>query len=753
MAYTNLYHDAGDGRSARPCFMTFAYGTSANTRTDQFERRLSALLVLSFLVVLAMLARPIFVGGVYTYDDLGELQLPIRFLYSQALAAGDDFLWTPQLSNGYYLHGEGWVAMYHPLHWLLYRTLSLQWAFNLELILSYLWMFPGAYLMLRRLDLPQHGSLMGAVLFTFSGFNLLHFVHPNEIAVISHIPWLIVAIDTVLRTSDRTKLAAAQLGISLLTGSQLLLGQPQYVWFSALAEGLFVTWRLKDSVSWWRIPMLGVAKLVGAMLGAVQLIPTLDVLSRSVRINPSLDFRLGFSLHPINLIQLWSPFSLEGRTLGTYKQESVLYNGAFSSLALVWLFVRRHSLGRWRSLVVATGSFAAVMLVWSLGRFGGVYPWIARLPLVDLFRGPARYIILVHLAMAILAAIALADLTGLVRRGERVPWRALWPLAGFANLSVATTLAAAWVLSRPADYYWATHLASITQSAIGMALMLIATALVAAAARGMRWSLYAIIVLTLVDITAWGVLWVWRVPPRPLEAVASDHMEPPDRSEGRVYSPWNSANVLTMKGYRLSHGYFTFLPGTQLDPKGLTAQRLAGVRWALNTEGSEYPKGSWIQVSEPMPRVRMVTRARVSNSVANDAEQIDIAETALLDEPVELVQGEVGKAKLVTDRPGLIEVVTSSSSRQLLILSERYHPGWQATEDGRPIKILRAYGDFQASVVGPGQRRVVFRFQPASFVAGAWISGLGICFAAVVFLFVLRFPRRHRSSSALVTAV
>jgi hypothetical protein len=719
--------------------MTLAYRTFANTRTDRLEGRLSALLVLSFLVVLAMLARPIFVGGVYTYDDLGDLQLPIRFLYSQALAAGDNFLWTPQLTNGYYLHGEGWVAMYHPLHWLLYRTLSLQWAFNLEMILSYLWMFPGAYLMLRRLDLPQHGSLMGAVLFTFSGFNLLHFVHPNEIAVISHIPWLIVAIDTVLRSPDRTKLAAAQLGISLLTGSQLLLGQPQYVWFSALAEGLFVVWRLRDSATWWRIPMLGIAKLVGAMLGAVQLIPTLDVLSRSVRIDPSLDFRLVFSLHPINLIQLWSPFSLEGRTLGTYKQESVLYNGAFCSLALVWLFVRRHSLGRWRSLVLAMSLFGAVMLIWALGKFGGVYPWLARLPLFDLFRGPARYIILVHLAMAILAAVALADLTGLVRRGERVPWRALWPLAGFASLSVATTLAAAWALSRAADYHWTMHLASITHSAIGMALILIATALVVAAARGMRWSLYAIIILTLVDITAWGVLWVWRVPPRPLEAVASDHMEPPDRS-GRVYSPWNSANVLTMKGYRLSHGYFTFLPAAMLDPKGLTAQRLAGVRWALNTEGFEYPKGSWIQVPAPMPRVRMVSRARVSNSVTKDAEQIDIAETALLDEPAELAEGELGNAKLVTDRPGLIEVVTSSPSRQLLILSERYHPGWEATEDGRPIKILRAYGDFQASIVEPGQRRVVFRFRPASFVAGAWISSLGICFAAVLFLLVLRFP-------------
>ena len=261
----------------------------------------------------------------------------------------------------------------------------------------------------------------------------------------------------------------------------------------------------------------------------------------------------------------------------------------------------------------------------------------------------------------------------------------------------------------------------------------------------MRWSLYAIVVLMVIDITAWGVLWVWQVPPRSLAAVADAHMEPPERGVGRVYSRWNAANSLTMKGYRLSHGYFTFVPAKELDPEGLTAQRLAGVRWALNTDGLQmkspydYPPGSWIEVSEPMPRVRMVTHALVSKSVANDVEQIDIAETALLDEPVELGQGEVGTASIVTDRPGFIEVVTSSSSRQLLILSESYHPGWQATEDGRPIRVMRAYGDFQAVVVEPGQRRIVFRFRPASFVTGAWISSLGICAALVLFVLVLRF--------------
>jgi hypothetical protein len=717
-----------------------------DTHADPLERRLSWLLVLSFLVVVAMLARPMFAGGVYTHDDLGWLQLPLRYLYSKALAAGDDFLWAPQLSNGMYLLGEGHVGVYHPLHWLLYRFFSLQWAFNLEFILSYVWMFPGMYLMLRRFELPQHASLFGAMAFTFSGFNLMHFMHPDEIAINAHIPWLILAIDTVLRTTDRRNLAVAQLSISLLTGSQLLLAQPQYVWFSAVAEGVFVVWRLQDSRNWSRLLILALAKLVGGTLGAVQLIPTMDVLSRSGRINPSLDFVLMFSLHPVNLVQLWSPFALEGRTFGTYKQESVLYNGAFCTLALVWLLIRRRSLGQLRRLALGTTIFAAVILVLALGKYGGVYEWITKLPLIGAMRGPARYVILLHFATAILTAVAVADLTGLLRRREPLPWRVLWPFVAVVSLTIATTVAAAWILTYSGDYDWVKHVAPVKFSMIGLVLVLVAAGLMVAAARGQRWSLYAIVVWMVIDIITWGVLWVWKVPPRPIAAAADFHKEPPDSGPDRVYSPWNAANSLTMKGHRLSHGYFTFLTATQLDPKDLAAQRLAGVRWAFKTEGMQMkssfddPPGSWIKLPEPMPRVRMLTRALVSNSVATDLKQIDISQTALLDEPVELGQGGVGTAKILTDRPGLIEVLTSASSRQLLIFSESYHPGWQATEDGRPIRVLRAYGDFQAVVVEPGERRIELRFQPASFVTGAWISGLGICAALALFALVLRFP-------------
>ena len=79
-------------------------------------------------------------------------------------------------------------------------------------------------------------AMLGSLLFTFCGFNLLHFVHPNAVAVIAHIPWLLWAIDIVSRDARRRKVAAAPAAIAILTGSQLLLGYPQYVWFSLLAE-------------------------------------------------------------------------------------------------------------------------------------------------------------------------------------------------------------------------------------------------------------------------------------------------------------------------------------------------------------------------------------------------------------------------------------------------------------------------------------------------------------------------------------
>ena len=171
-------------------------------------------------------------GRVYVADDLGEFHLPLRNFYAEQLRAGERFDWMPSLFGGFYVTGEGQLGGYHPLHGLLYRWLPLGAAFDLELLASYPLLFGGMFLFLRRWLQRSDAALFGSLAFTFCGFNLLHFVHPNAVAIVAHLPWMLLAIELSLTEPTGPRRAVAELGLGLLVASQLLLGYPQYVWLT-----------------------------------------------------------------------------------------------------------------------------------------------------------------------------------------------------------------------------------------------------------------------------------------------------------------------------------------------------------------------------------------------------------------------------------------------------------------------------------------------------------------------------------------
>lgn len=421
--------------------------------------------------MLLLLAKPLLSGHVYVNDDFGMYNLPVRHFYREALAAGDSFLWFPRVFCGAYLHGEGQVGMCHPVHLLLYRALPLQIAFNLELLLTYAWMFGGMCLLLKRLGLPQHGRLFGALAFTFSGSNLLHASHMNAVAIIAHIPWLLASIDVLLQTHDRRKLTVAQLSIALLTGSEFLLGHPQYAWLSLVLETIFFVWRYNKSIDLRRIFLIVVAKITGGMIGAIQILPTLDVLTTSVRSQPTLEYRLIGSLHPINLIQLVSPFVLKDRVFGMNTTECGLYTGVFCVLAPIWLYLRRDSVKSWRPLILAATGLGAAMFLLALGKYGGVYYLVVNLPVAREFRIPGRYLHFVHLALALLAAIAFCDLVEFARERERLSWRQIWPLTVPMTLSILVAVGCLLLFKTHRNYPWMDNLAPPGHAVFGALLI------------------------------------------------------------------------------------------------------------------------------------------------------------------------------------------------------------------------------------------------------------------------------------------
>jgi len=708
---------------------------------DRYSRLLTILLLLASAITLLLLARPLLTGTVYTKDDLGNFSLPVRAFYQQALHTGDSFLWCSKLFNGMFLYGEGETGMAHPLHWLLYRTLPLTPAFNLEFLISYAATFLGMYLLLRRLELPRNPALLGAFLWTFSGYNLLHGVWPNAVAVLAHIPWLLLAVDTILCTPNRRTLALAQAGLSFLTASQFLLGWPQGVWFSLIAEGCFAAWRRRRGAGALRLGMVGVGLLIGVMLGGIQLLPTREMLHESVRSAPTMAFRLWVSLDPRNLIQWWSPYAVKDRIYGPQRiHEVAIYNGAFCTLALAWLFLRRRSLGQWRSFTIHLVLFAAVFFVFACGSYLGVYRFIAVLPVANLFRAPARYIVFVHLALAVLAAIALLDMTELLARRERLAWRVLWPLAVPLALGVVTTLLFATVGRGQNFQTWLeAEPSSVRHAGVGLGFILAATLIVVGAARGVRGSLYALPLLLVADTFLWGVRYLWH--PAPIsyaryvaQAPAPTAAVPGDYVYGKN---WGNTDILTLKGMRNTFGYAALIPAKALDASDPLVQRLSGARW---TTGKDYP--NYVAVPDPMPRARLVTQAQVSANPAADIKHINIAQTALTDYPVILGVGKPGTVQITKDRPGDIEVQTSAPTRQLLVLTESYNAGWRITEDGHPLPLLRAYGDFQACVVDTGAHHLVFQFAPKSLRQGAYLSLAGLLAEILCCLAILRGGRQ-----------
>jgi hypothetical protein len=460
-------------------------------------------------------------------------------------------------------------------------------------------------------------------------------------------------------------------------------------------------------------------------------------MSNSVRQAPSLEFLYSWSLYPFNLIQFVAPYLLSERgVIGGNPHEYGLYNGAIASVLLLWLLIRRKDLGAWRSLAMGAFTLGALALVLALGKYGYLYRIQVHLPLVGLFRCPSRYILLLHFAMAIAAAIAFVDIADLAQRPDQLAWRKLWPLALLPVVSVLLAGFSIWSRTRPDSAIsivarLAPHVAATSYVIIGPILVTCATVIVIAASRGVRYALPGIILFAAADQAVYGMTYVWHPQPTDISSFVNAQPMPPEASPYRVQS---ENNALTMKGVRLSDGdMITLAPRRQLDYLRRASLQVAGADWIEIAPGISpqfdvlLSQGKhWLHVPGPMARARLVTNVLVSSVPNDDIDTIEIESTALVSEALQLGGGQTGKASLTSDRPGEIKVVTAATSRQLLVLSESYHEGWHAKVDSEARPVLRVNGDFMGCVVEAGEHEVEFSFQPQSFRLGRWLSALGL---------------------------
>jgi hypothetical protein len=591
-------------------------------------------------------------------------------------------------------------------------------------------------------------ALAGGLVFMLSGFNLLHYMHLNAVAVVAHLPWMLWAVDLMLRPQGRHQAGLGAAALGLAVASQALLGSFQFVWICALAAGLYALFLAAALRAWGRLWLVAVAGVLGIMAGAVQVLPTAETLALSERAAPAADFLAYGSLHPLDLAQVVSPWVYRDRVFGDIPHESGLYNGAVAAVVFPALWLRRKRLPH-LSLAAAAAVLGALGLVLALGAHGMIYRVLAWLPVVGLFRMPARYLALFHFASAVAAAALLADLS----RGEPeerdrtrgTAWLALVPV-----LSLVVTVA---ILLSPV-WHPGSALAGRTgpwdRALAGPLLTAAAAGLVWAASRGSRRALVGLVLFTAADQGLYGLSYVWKGGASTIQDFAAALPTPPGDNALRIQCRHQSydSNPLVMRGFRLADGYAGLPPRTALETWRPARLRLAAVGWV---QAGPIQQTEWIPVRlRPFARVRLVARAQVSADPNADLDRVDLERTALVGEPLSAPDSEPGRAWVTADRPGEITVETEAPASQLLLTTESYHPGWKARCAGVLLPVIRANGDFLACVVPAGRCRVVMRFEPASLAIGAWGSAFGLATLAALALWLSMRRVSRRAATAAI---
>ncbi len=405
---------------------------------------LSAASILA-LFVLLLFYRLLFTDRVLASGDILHYFYPYRDYAAASLRAGRIPFWNPYIFMGAPFLANPQAAVLYPIHWPLSWlpvTRQLYWSGAIHA-----WILAvGGFALMRRWGMGWLAAVGTGLVLAGSGFYGGLLGHINQMNGAAWLPWLLWALEGRWAPEERAKrseerkgvtgssrlashtwrYAALLLPFAMFVALTLLAGHTQTTYINLFGVG---AWLLATSLrSYWRglrhlaasffIYVLGV--LLGVLLAAAQLLPTLELSQLGLR-SGGLSYVdvTSFSLRPLLLHWTLLPsyglrdLSVVFATLGY--TEFVAYVGAVGLLLALAAVVsllqptagrRPWTLGHWPLAALCGLFFAFLGLFLALGRWNPFsFLFYHVIPGYDLFRTPARWMMLYTLGMAVLAGV------------------------------------------------------------------------------------------------------------------------------------------------------------------------------------------------------------------------------------------------------------------------------------------------------------------------------------------------------------
>ena len=737
----------------------------------------------------------VFLGRALVDYDAFVYFYPQRVFMARSLLAGKIPLWDPDLFSGAPFLANPQTAVLYPPSWLFligppYTIYTVQLVLHAFLAAFF------TYLLARHAfgTIPM-AAAVGGLAYAFGGFAVGQAGHLNQISAAAWLPAVLLAYHRFVVTRQPHWLGLGAIALAL----QLLAGHPQETYMTLIVLGLFGVF----TAPWSNLPRLvlsGVGGaglcLLGGLLSAAQLLPTLELAPLSIR---------GAGVNWNDAVAGSLPSYLAVRALLPPYWIRVPYTEylgyvAVTAVALALLAVVT---GRFRRVLFGA-IVSAIGLFLALGENTDVYAWaFSVIPGFDTFRVPARWLLLWAFGAALLAALG-ADWIG---RGSRIRARSHWFWLRAAVLFAIVYVALKWQVDNGEAF--ATRRSPIIFATITLATLAIA-ALPYVGRRGLAVSLLVL----MTGAEQWAAA----------ETSPARQAPPPAFTQGESVD-WLRAHGATEQDRLLSMARPEYVPGienalrTELSslPSHTVDLVLAAQKWndtltpnvpmqyGLSTadgyDGGVLPLLRWLHLSglvvqSPRPDGVLLTRLDAvpsdrtldllgvryvitngDGTASAGLQMVDFGDLRLFvrPEPVPLSLVILGvtpasdenaalsrmaasdfdpNREVVIEGAGVTPVTPSDAGTAVtpdMVTAERWHasvslaqpgyllqreawyPGWRARVDGVNTPLVRADSVFRAVPLSAGTHDVEIYFDSSSFKRGALLTGAGVVVIIVLF--------------------
>jgi len=278
----------------------------------------------------------------------------------------------------------------------------------------------GAYFFARRTGASIAGAIVTSLIWQFGGFLIGQISHINIVHTAAMMPWVLWALERYVGNGSRRRGAWLAASVAL----QAFAGHQQALAYSLLLVAAYaIVMAIADLPNRKRYLSSLAFTTAGVLLAAVQIVPTFELLRNSPRATASYDFFSSFSMPRRFVVDVRGAVCHGRRRWAIVPRalywpgvlhEYVAYAGVLAiMLVLVALLLKPDT----RTKFWAAAAVAGLAL--AFGRSAPLYFYhlIYYVPVLNLFRVPARHLMEVNFAIAVLAGRGLTSLAAM--RGSK----------------------------------------------------------------------------------------------------------------------------------------------------------------------------------------------------------------------------------------------------------------------------------------------------------------------------------------------